>query len=94
MGRTGTGGYNILREKYGLKILGIDQDKKIVQKHVSENRNAIHGDISDIEFWQRVKPLSSVRIAILATANHSVDLPVIRQLSKLQTGLKFAAISK
>ena len=94
MGRTGTGVYNILREKYGLEVLGIEQDKETVQKHLSENRNVLHGDVSDIEFWQRTKPSETIRIAILTTNNHSVDLLVIRQIKKRRTDIKLAAVSR
>ena len=94
MGRTGTGVYNILREKYGLEVLGIDQDKETVQQHLSEYRKVLLGDVSDIEFWQRAKLSETIRIAILATNNHSADLLVIRQIKKRRTDLMIAAVSR
>jgi len=93
MGRTGTEVYNILSEKYGLEVMGIDQDMGSVQKHLSENRNVLHGDISDIEFWQRIQTSDKLQMAILATANHAIDLQVIKQLGELKTDL-IAALSR
>ena len=94
MGRTGTEVYNTLSEKYGMEVLGIDQDMGTVQQHLSENRNVLHGDISDIEFWQRIQPSARLRMAILATSNHSIDLQVIQQIGKLRNDLMIAALSR
>ncbi len=94
MGRTGTEVYNILSEKYGLEVMGIDQDMGSVEYHLSENRNVLHGDISDIEFWQRIQTSDKLQMAILATANHAIDLQVIKQLGELKTDLMIAALSR
>ncbi len=94
MGRTGTEVYEILSEKHGLKILGIDQNMETVQKHLEENRNVLKGDITDIEFWQRIQPSAKIRTAILATSKHAVHMQVITQLSQHQTNMKIASLSR
>ncbi len=94
MGRIGTEVFNILRDKYGMKILGIDHDKERVQKHILESRNVLHGDVTDVEFWQRIQLTGKMKIAILATSQHSIHKQVLELVDSRGLNLKIAALSR
>ena len=53
MGRMGTSAYEIMRERFGDKVLGFDYDLQVVRKQRSSGRNVIHGDATDPDFWER-----------------------------------------
>jgi glutathione-regulated potassium-efflux system ancillary protein KefC len=94
MGRTGTAVFNTLSDIHGLKVLGIDQNPDAIQKHLSEDRNVVLGDVTDIEFWQRIQLSTTIRMAILATSKHAIHMQVISQLDKQQSSMKIAALSR
>lgn len=94
MGRVGTQVYHVMQEKFNGKVLGIDCNKEVVFSHLSENRNVIHGDATDIDFWQRVEPSPSIRLIILATSNHLTHMEVVRQFKEFGTDKMIAALSR
>lgn len=71
MGRVGAGVYDTLLERYGEKLLGIDYDQKVVDKHLKEGRNIIVGDATDYDFWERLQP-DSIKLILL-------DMPNIKE---------------
>jgi len=71
MGRVGTSVYKTLLEQYGEKLLGIDYDPKVVDKHLEDGRNVIVGDATDYDFWERMKP-DSIKLILL-------DMPNIKE---------------
>jgi len=94
MGRIGTEVFNVLRDKYGMKIIGIDNDKETVRKHILESRNVLHGDVTDVEFWQRIQRTNKMKIAILATSKHSTHKEVLDLVASRGMNLKIAALSR
>ncbi len=72
MGRVGGGTYDALLEQYGEKLLGIDYDPEVVEKHLKEGRNVIVGDATDYDFWERLKP-DSIKLILL-------DMPNIKEV--------------
>lgn len=94
MGRVGTEVYNVMRDKYDQAVLGIDYDKEKILHHLSAKRNVIHGDATDSDFWQRVRPSPKIRLIILATSNHSTHMQVITQLRETRNKEMIAAISR
>jgi len=94
MGRTGTEVYNVLKNKYKQMVLGIDSSMSTVENHLSDDLNVIHGDITDIEFWQRISPDSGIQFLILATSNHSTHMQVINGLEKMNKKIMVASLSR
>ncbi|RLD76385.1 MAG: hypothetical protein DRJ10_13670 [Bacteroidetes bacterium] len=94
MGRTGTEVYNVMKNKYKQLVLGIDSSMSTIKNHLSDDLNVIHGDVTDIEFWQRVKPNSRIRLLILATSNHSTHMQVINGLEKMNQKIMVASLSR
>ncbi|MEN8194522.1 MAG: cation:proton antiporter family protein, partial [Bacteroidota bacterium] len=80
MGKLGASAYDALSKKYGSTILGIDYDEENVLKHKSANRNVVHGDATDSDFWERVCPANSINIVVLTMEDHSSNLLVLEEL--------------
>ena len=53
MGRLGTGAYDEFVEQGMDKIVGLDLDDSIVQRHRKEGRNAMTANSTDPDFWER-----------------------------------------
>jgi len=81
MGRVGTGVYDTLVEMYGKKILGIDQSNVVIENHKKEGRNAIIGDSTDFDFWERLKP-GSVKMIMLDMPNLHELLVAVEMIKK------------
>lgn len=94
MGRTGTTVFNILQDKYNYRMLGIDHNLDTVKHHNHLDRRVIHGDADDIEFWQRIKPSSALKMVVLTTSKHATHLEVIHQIEKFSEKVSIAAICK
>jgi hypothetical protein len=94
MGRTGTAVFDVMKNKYDFNLLGIDQSLDSVAKHLSAQRNVIHGEADDIEFWQRIQPSSKLRMIIMATSKHATHMEIIKQIEKNHNNITFAALSR
>jgi len=94
MGRTGTEVFNIMRGKYKMKVLGIDHNLESVGNHMKEERHVVHGDVTDVEFWQRIDLSSDLRLIIMATSYHSTHMEVIKQLKNKGNDTMIAALSR
>jgi predicted Kef-type K+ transport protein len=94
MGRVGSEVYKVMIEKFGEVVLGIDDVKEKVNRHLSANRNVILGDVTDSDFWERVCPSPRVRLVILAISNHFSQIEVIEQLKRNHSDKVIAALCK
>lgn len=94
MGRTGNEVYEVMKNKYGKSVLGIDVKSETIQQHHSKGKKVIQGDATDIDFWQRINFSHHLPIIILATSSHTTHMIVIRQLKEIHCDIKVAAISR
>lgn len=94
MGRTGKRVYEVMKDKYGKNVLGIDQNREKINRLAQEGKNVIQGDAMDLNFWQRIDLSSDPPVIILATSSHVTHMKVIEQLKKLHCDLSVAAISR
>ncbi|MBK1791446.1 cation:proton antiporter family protein [Persicirhabdus sediminis] len=70
MGRVGREAYDAMAAKYGAdKVIGVDFDMRVVEKHCREGRNVIQGDSTDIDYWERARPNKFMKIVMLAMPN-------------------------
>ena len=87
MGRIGTAVYEQLSKKYGKTVLGIELDDDKVQNHIKNNKNVLHDDATDIEFWDSVKQNhlnnQQVKIVILCMGNFNANLIAIDRLKTI-----------
>jgi glutathione-regulated potassium-efflux system ancillary protein KefC len=85
MGRVGTGVYDTLLDKYGEKLLGIDYNPVVVDRHRQEGRNVIVGDATDYDFWERLRP-GRVKMILLDMPNVNESLAAVGMMKA--TGYK------
>lgn len=94
MGRIGTGAYDVMRDRYGEVVLGVDYSVATVQSHRKEERNVILGDATDSDFWARIKQLGKVRLVMLAMSNHAANVYAAKQIADSDYGGFTAATAK
>ena len=90
MGRVGTGAYSALQEQFGKTVLGVDTDRRVVQRHLDAGRNVIPGDPTDLDFWDRVDDIGHrVELVLLALPNHRANLAAAAEMAKLPNRSRF-----
>ena len=95
MGRVGTGAYDVMRERYGATVAGIDFDPEAVQAHRDAGRNVLLGDGTDPDFWDRVHPESDrVELVMLTMPNHRENVEVADYLRQRGYRGRVAATAK
>ncbi len=93
MGRVGTATYETMQKIYGDVVLGVDNDPVIIEKHIEEKRRVIHGDGTDIEFWEQL-PIDKVRLILLDMPKTQENLFVYNQLEANGYSGKVAATAR
>ncbi|MDJ0917529.1 MAG: cation:proton antiporter [Woeseiaceae bacterium] len=81
MGNIGTGTYDVLRERYGDSVVGVDENKAKLAAHIEKGRRVIDADASDPDFWSIVR-LHDVDHVMLALTNHSENMLVGKMLRR------------
>ncbi len=94
MGRTGAEVYRVMAEKYGKNVLGIDINLEVIEKHQAKGNNVLQGDVTDLNFWQRINMSVNLPLVILVTPSHATHMSVIEQLDLIHCNIKVAAISR
>ena len=90
IGRVGTVAYDVLCQRHGDIILGVDKKPELVLKHLDDGRNVIQGDATDIDFWIRIQGINNmnVRMVLLTMPNHRANMQAVKELKKAgYTGL-------
>lgn len=80
MGRIGQGAYMELEARYPGQLLGIDSDTKKVALLNELNINAIEGDASDSDFWDKTSISEQLEYIFLAMPNHAGNLYALEQI--------------
>jgi len=94
MGRTGAEVYKVMVEKYGKNVLGIDISLEVIEKQQAKGNNVLQGDVTDLNFWQRINMSVNLPLVILVTPSHATHMSVIEQLNIIHCNIKVAAISR
>jgi len=81
MGRIGTGAYDNACTTYGRKVIGMDNNKEVVQKHQEAERDVLFGDVTDLDFWDKINP-DQVRVISLCMPQHEANVIAVEQLQK------------
>jgi len=81
MGRIGTGTYESAKETYGRKVVGLDSCKDVVRQHSDTGRNVIFGDVTDLDFWDKISP-DQVSFVALCMPQHEANIVAVEQLRK------------
>jgi Trk K+ transport system NAD-binding subunit len=81
MGPIGTSAYDRMHDHHRNRIIGVDHDPEVVQKHQTEGRNVIIGSATDADFWENIHPQeTAVALVMLAMPDHTANLFVTEQL--------------
>ncbi|MES9857936.1 MAG: cation:proton antiporter family protein [Sedimenticola sp.] len=94
MGRVGSGAYDRMREFHGDTVVGIDFDSDLVKRHQSEGREALLGDPSDADFWDKIERDHSIKLVMLALPNLQANLDALGQLRKISFPGRIAATAR
>ena len=81
MGRVGTGAYDCARNTYGQKVIGLDNNRETVEEHQQAGRDVIFGDVTDLDFWERIDP-DQVRLISLCMPRHEANVTAVEQLQE------------
>ncbi len=81
MGRVGTGAYDLMRERHGDVVLGIDADNDVVLEHQSAGRTVKKGDPTDPDFWEMATDVTHhIKLVMLALPNHRENLYIVEAM--------------
>ncbi|WP_154224390.1 cation:proton antiporter family protein [Marinicella rhabdoformis] len=94
LGRVGCGAYDHMHEQLGDEVVGIDIDAEVVETELSKGRQAIVGDPSDADFWDRVLENHQLQMVMITLPNIKAALSVIEQLKTLHYDGQIAATSR
>ena len=94
MGRIGSGAYDELESRYGKQIIGVETRRESVELHRQQQRNVIHGDATDPDFWERVIKNHHIELILLAMPNGPANIYALDQLKSRNFQGKIAAIAK
>ena len=94
MGRTGSEVYRVMTEKHQKNVLGIDINIDVIEKKKGLGHHVIQGDVTDLNFWQRINMSANLPLIILVTPSHATHMSVINQLKLIHCDIKVAAISR
>jgi glutathione-regulated potassium-efflux system ancillary protein KefC len=81
MGRIGTGMYDAAYNSYGKKVIGLDNNKSAVKHHKNAGRDVTFGDVTDIDFWDKINP-GQVSFIALCMPLHEANVIAVKQLQK------------
>jgi len=94
MGRVGAGAYDEMRRLHGDTVVGIDFDMERVKRHHQLDRNVLHGDPSDADFWDNIERDHSIELVMLALPNLSANLDALEQLREISFAGRIAATAR
>ncbi len=77
MGRVGRGVYDAMEAQFPGKVLGVDHDEYVAERHHADGRKIIVGSASNFEFWDRVGDLSQIEYVMLVMPNHEAQIAAV-----------------
>ena len=79
MGRVGTGAYDILKQHYADRLVGIETNPDRVHTLQKTGHHVIHADATDDEFWERIGN-ERIRVVLLALPELEQNLGVTQHI--------------
>jgi Trk K+ transport system NAD-binding subunit len=79
MGKIGRGTYQRLEQKYGLKVLGVDNDENKVAR-LNKDFKIVEGDAVDSDFWDKLLMSDEIQLVVLAMPHHAGNVYALEQL--------------
>lgn len=94
MGRVGSGAYDKMHELHGNTVIGIDFDSEKIKGHQAIGRNAVAGDPSDADFWDKIEQDHGIELVMLALPNLQANLDALDQLRAISFPGRIAATAR
>lgn len=95
LGRVGLGAYNHLSENMGKKVAGIDFEHRTTLDQQQNNLTVLQGDVSNPDFWLRVKRYKlQLETILLCMPNHQANLRTAKAIRDWGFKGHIAAITK
>ena len=91
MGNIGSGAYDAMTDKYGDRVLGVDDNDRKLERCKQEGRRVAQADASDPDFWREVN-LDEIKLIMLALTNHQENMLVGHLLDDLGYKGQLAAV--
>jgi len=82
MGRVGRSSYDVLHERLGDKVWGVESDSDKATRHRNLGRHVIIGDAEDADFWE-TRELNHIKLVMLA-------MPSVTDIKDITTQLKMS----
>lgn len=82
MGRVGCSSYDVLSERLGDKVWGVESDSNKALHHRAQGRHVIIGDAEDADFWE-TRELRHIKLIMLA-------MPSVTDIRDITTQLKLS----
>jgi predicted Kef-type K+ transport protein len=94
MGRVGCGVYDAMNEKMPGRVLGVDHDEYVTERHLDLGRKIITGNASNPEFWDRVCSSKTIEYVMLVIPRHEAQLAALKLIRGHGFTGKIAASAK
>ena len=91
MGNIGAGTYDAMTEKFGGKVLGVDDNNRKLDRCRQDGRRVAQADASDPDFWGQIN-LAEIELVMLALTNHQENMLVGNLLAELGYQGQLAAV--
>jgi Trk K+ transport system NAD-binding subunit len=82
MGRVGSSSYDVLNERLGDKVWGVESDSSKAMHHRELGRHVIIGDAEDADFWE-TRELKHIKLIMLA-------MPSVTDIRDITTQLQLS----
>ena len=93
MGRVGQGAFDALREELGERIVGVEENRERLARHLAAGYNCVHGDATDYDFWAH-SGLKQRRLVLVSLANHQENRTVVELAGELGYQGQLAVVSR
>lgn len=92
MGRVGEGVYDRLTTRYGLRVLGIENDPDKIERLRGMDYTVVEGDADDSDFWDKLV-LTDCTLVVLAMPHHAGNMYALDELRKREYQGTIAAVA-
>lgn len=95
MGRVGSAVYQSIECEFEGRIVGVDIDPERAQQLQKKNKNVVHGDATNPDFWSRAPSLiKGLKWVMLTLPSHQANLATVQRLQEMGYSGHIAATTK
>lgn len=94
MGGVGTGAYDLMRQRFGDSVVGVDIDPVTARNQQMTGRAVLLGDPSDADFWDRVHASHTLELVMLTLPKVTTTIAVLERLREAEFGGEVATTAR